>query len=126
MVPLKETEPTAIGRSDSKKRNNDMWGMHWLGPGMGWGWAVFGWAMMVLFWGGVIWLFASLVRGRTPERHCSRIETPGDIAARRFAAGEITEEEYERIVNRLQRSGATHNKWPADSERPSVGFRKVE
>ena len=47
MVPSKETEPTAIGGSDSKKRNNDMWGMHWFGPGMGWGWAVFGWAMMV-------------------------------------------------------------------------------
>ncbi len=103
-----------------------MWGMHWFGPGMGWGWAVFGWAMMVLFWGGVIWLFANLVRGRTPERHYSGIETPGDIAAKRFAAGEIKENEYELIVNRLQRSEAMHHKWSADSERPSMGFRKVE
>lgn len=30
-------------------------------------------------------------------------ESPSDIAARRYAAGEISEEEYDRIVNTLTR-----------------------
>ena len=103
-----------------------MWGMHWLDPGMGWGWTVFGGAMMILFWGAVIWLFASLVRGRSADRGYYHPEAPEDIAARRFATGEISEDDYERITSRLQRTGTIHHKSPADSERPGVGFRKVE
>ncbi|MBM3957925.1 MAG: SHOCT domain-containing protein [Gemmatimonadetes bacterium] len=100
--------------------------MHWFDPGMGWGWTVFGGAMMVLFWGAVIWLIAGLVRGRAPERSYHPAERPDDVAARRFAAGEIDEQQYERILHRLYRSPGEHHGWPSAPDRPDAASRKVE
>ena len=56
--------------------------------------------MMIVFWGGLFWVIATLSRDRNRP-----VEQSGsaaqDIAARRFAAGEIDEAEFGRITQRL-------------------------
>ena len=77
------------------------WGhgdVHW------WGWFV-GALAMVVFWGVVIWLIVGLVRGGSPRRNPGpgrHDETPKAILKRRFAAGEIDEEEYRRRLDLLR------------------------
>ncbi len=70
---------------------------------MGWGWWIIGPIMMIVFWGGLFWLLANAIGRRRPnsvsgDTHISAKE----IAARRFAAGEIDEAEYSRITHRLE------------------------
>ncbi|ARA94989.1 hypothetical protein AWN76_002485 [Rhodothermaceae bacterium RA] len=65
-----------------------MWGMHW-------GWWVF-WIAFILV---VVMLFR---RGRTELTTSSR-DTPLETLQRRYAAGEITTEEYEERRTRLER-----------------------
>lgn len=80
----------------------------WGGGGWwGWGYGGFGWpwpgliwlAVFVLFWAGLIALLVWAVRSSASSRR------PPDAARetlrRRFAAGEISEEEYERIKRLL-------------------------
>ena len=72
-----------------------MWGAH---EGMGW-WMVFGGVVWVLFIGALVYL-ASGASGRdrsAPEKN----DTPLDVAKRRYAAGEISEAEFERIREKL-------------------------
>ncbi len=75
-----------------------MWGAH---EGMGW-WMLFGGLWMVLFWGiilgGVIWAVSRLAGGRDAGR------SPLDIAKERYARGEISAEEFERIRHDLSAS----------------------
>lgn len=68
------------------------------GAGMGW-WMVFGSFLWLIFWGTLIYLFVSFVRAPqpTPEKN----EQPIDLAKRRYANGEITRDEYERIRHDL-------------------------
>jgi putative membrane protein len=56
--------------------------------------------MMLLFWGAIIWLFATLVRGDR-QTESPRRESPVDVARRRFAAGEISREEFEDLKRAL-------------------------
>jgi putative membrane protein len=70
--------------------------MHWMGGGWFWGMHLFWW----LFWFIIIAIFFSLL---TPvPRHKAR-ETPLQILQRRYAAGEISSDEYEERKARLQR-----------------------
>ena len=69
-----------------------MWG--WYPGDVGWWMWIVGPLMMLLFWGAIIWLFATLVRGDR-QTESARRESPVEIARRRFAAGEITREEFE-------------------------------
>ena len=66
----------------------------------GWGWwMLFGWLWFILFWGGLIWLVAWTV-GKLGGRQ----ETSDDaleIARKRFARGEISEEEFLRLKQHL-------------------------
>lgn len=91
-----------------------------MGPGMmgwsggyrtgnfgGWTWGLgmgLGWLAMLAFWaaiiGGAIWLVTTLTAGSRDMR--PREETPLDILKRRFAAGEITAEDYERMRRTLE------------------------
>jgi putative membrane protein len=73
-----------------------MWGYH---DGFGW-WMLFGGISMILFWGVLVWVAIVAVRSLsgTPGR---REEDPEEIARRRFAAGEISEEEFRRIQRAL-------------------------
>lgn len=75
--------------------------MHWYGGWMsGWGWLMM--ILVVVFWllviGGVVWLVVWLA-GRTNLRSTS--ETPLEILKMRYARGEITREEYERMRQEL-------------------------
>lgn len=73
--------------------------MHPIDGGWFWGMHVFWW----LFWFLIISAFFSLL---TPvPRHKAR-ETPLQILQRRYAAGEITTEEYEGRKQRLERDAS--------------------
>lgn len=60
--------------------------------------------MMVGFWILVIWLVSSVVRSQQRSGTTPRHESPHETAARRFAAGEIDESEFDRICLRLQQN----------------------
>jgi putative membrane protein len=70
----------------------------WMHGGWGWGWMSLMMIMMVLFWGAVIFGVVWLIRGatsRTPAREPNvSKETPAEILDRRFAEGELDEEDY--------------------------------
>ncbi|MBI4536398.1 MAG: SHOCT domain-containing protein [candidate division NC10 bacterium] len=74
--------------------------MGWGGYG-GYGMGILGWLFMLLFWGLIIaglvlvvrWLWD---RGRSGTDSASG-EAPLDILKRRYARGEISREEYERM-----------------------------
>ena len=79
------------------------------GPG-GWSGGLtmgLGWLVMLAFWGALIvgvvllvrWLTGTTTAARGPTR-----ESPLDILKRRYAAGEITQEEYARMRQELERS----------------------
>lgn len=73
-----------------------MWGAH---DGMGW-WMLFGSVAWVLFVLIVVYAAAVLPNrdsGRIPDNR----ETPLEIAQRRYAAGEISEEQFQRIKREL-------------------------
>jgi putative membrane protein len=69
--------------------------------GMGW-WMIWGAFMMVVFWGGLIvlgvWLAQSLT-GRSPG---GGTHSALDIAADRYARGEISAEQFQQIKSDLQ------------------------
>jgi putative membrane protein len=80
-----------------------------MGPGMmGWGYGMgwFGWIFMIVFWiaviGGVVllvrWIGLPTDKGRGPQSQESAL----DILKKRYAKGEISKEEYERIKKDIQ------------------------
>jgi putative membrane protein len=75
--------------------------MHW--GNFGWGMG-FGWIYMIIFWALVItaavYLFRSIANKSGSEvRH----DAPLDILKRRYAKGEITREEFERMKDELRK-----------------------
>jgi len=59
-----------------------------------------GWIMMVVFWGLVIAGIVALVRvvgDRSQSTQTSRPENPVEILRRRYAAGELTKEQFEEM-----------------------------
>lgn len=68
-------------------------------------WAVFGMVMMIAFWVGLIALAVWAIESFRPRYGQTRDETPLDIARRRYAAGEISREQFEQIRRDL---GAPH------------------
>ncbi len=70
------------------------------GYGSGWGWMVGGWIMMVVFWGLVIVGIVALVRSlgdRGLSHQTRNPEHPIEILRRRYAAGELTKEQFEEM-----------------------------
>ncbi len=69
----------------------------------GWGMG-FGWVFMVLFWVlvilGIIYLIQLIARGSKKEN----AETALDILKKRYARGEITKEEFEKIKDDLTKT----------------------
>lgn len=78
-----------------------MWEWHMLGIG-GSGWWIVGPIMMIVFWGSLFWLVAKLIGTRAQPAGGDAGISAKQIAARRFAAGEIDEAEYTRIINLLE------------------------
>jgi putative membrane protein len=67
-----------------------MWDMD---DGMGW-WMLLGSFWMIVFWIGVIWAFIALInRSGGP----SSGESALDIAKKRYARGEISKEDFDRL-----------------------------
>ena len=77
-----------------------MWGFH---EGMGW-WMVFGGIWMVVFWAMVVGAVVWAVGRRTAQGKSSsgRGESAIDIAKRRLAIGEISVDEYSRLISVIQ------------------------
>ncbi len=70
-----------------------LWGLF----GHGLGWMLGGGLMMLLFWAGLIALFIVALRSR-PASHARRDNSEAlDILNARYARGEISKEEYDRI-----------------------------
>lgn len=71
------------------------------GGGFGWFGHGFGWLFMVLVWVLVIAGVVALIKwlGSSPTR---RGETPLEIIKARYARGEISKKEYERMRRELQ------------------------
>lgn len=76
-----------------------MWGNMMAHMGSyGWGHMLFGGLMMVLFWGGIIALIVSSMRGRNRnegEAVFQQRPTPLEFLQERYARGEIDKREYE-------------------------------
>ncbi len=76
--------------------------MQWGNYGWGMG---FGWMFMVLFWALVILGIVYLVQAISRKAGQSGAEeTPLDILKKRYAKGEITKEEFERMKDDLLKS----------------------
>ncbi len=75
-----------------------MWAAH---EGMGW-WMLFGSVFWLLFIAIGAYLLTAGFQRDTRTRD-GKSESPLDIAKRRYAAGEISEEEYERLRDNLMR-----------------------
>ena len=77
-----------------------MWEGH---DGMGW-WMLFGSIWFVIFWGLIIWAVVTVVSksaGGQPSQAPGE-ESPLDIAKKRYARGEISKEEFERLREDLR------------------------
>lgn len=77
--------------------------MHWGDYGWSWGWGMgFGWLFMIIFWIlvilGIVYLIKLTARGTKKEE---KEETALDILRKRYAKGEITKEEFDRIKDDL-------------------------
>src|SRR5918912_1048370 len=73
-----------------------------VGPANGWLWGLgmgIGWLVMLAFWAAVIGLVVLAVRRMTSG---SAGESPIDILERRYAAGEITREQYQEMREVLE------------------------
>ncbi len=74
------------------------------GGDYGWGMG-FGWIWMIFFWGLVIAGIVYFVQTVTRKSGTSNVsETPHDILKKRFAKGEISKEEFERMKDDLMKS----------------------
>lgn len=70
----------------------------WMHGGWGWGWMALMMVVMLVFWGavivGIVWLVRGVGGGSWGRGRSVRKETPVEILDRRFAEGEISEEDY--------------------------------
>ncbi len=74
--------------------------MHWGDYGWGMG---FGWIFMIIFWAlvilGIVYVFQAVTRGVGK----SGTEEPLEILRKRYAKGEISREEFERMKEDLKK-----------------------
>ncbi len=75
------------------------------GDGWGW-WMSFGWIWMIVFWGLIIWAVARIVGGDRnrpgqPRGQGGAAPTAREILDRRYAAGELTDEQFAAMRRQL-------------------------
>lgn len=70
----------------------------WMHGDWGWAWMAVMMVMMLLFWGAIIaaivWLLRHASWSPTPREGDASKEAPAEILDRRFAEGEISEDDY--------------------------------
>ncbi|PIY69152.1 hypothetical protein COY90_02150 [Candidatus Roizmanbacteria bacterium CG_4_10_14_0_8_um_filter_39_9] len=62
---------------------------------IGWNFIPFGWIFMMAFWGLIIWVIFSLVRGN--RENGPKEKSPLEILKERYAKGEVDRKEFEEI-----------------------------
>ncbi len=62
----------------------------------------FGWIFMVLFWGAIIWLIFSLIRAAQSGPKGANEEDAQKILKRRYASGEISKKQFEKMRKELR------------------------
>jgi len=68
-----------------------------MGPGMMWGWWGMGWIFIIIFWGLVLLGLIFLIRWLAGTLKASKGEESAlDILKKRYARGEINQEEFEQ------------------------------
>lgn len=74
--------------------------------GVGYGWGMgFGGLFMIVFWVLVAVAIAYLVRAMIRKTDCAEhFSTPGEILNARYAKGEITRADYERMKDDLRKA----------------------
>ena len=97
-VALRDARPKVLRSIHEQGELAMMW--YW-GSGGGWAVWILGILMMLLFWGGIAALVIFLVRALGGSRQ-GHPESAMDTLRRRLAAGEITQEEFERIRKVIQ------------------------
>ncbi len=74
------------------------------GGNFGWGMGL-GWIYMIVFWAAIFTAVIYLVKlVERKSESAIRHETPLDVIKRRFAHGEITREEFERMRDELKKA----------------------
>ena len=77
--------------------------MHWGNYG-GMGYGGFGWIFMVLFWAlvilGIVYLLKQIF---SDKKVTSRTESADEILKKRYAAGEVTKDEFEEKLAAISR-----------------------
>jgi len=76
--------------------------MHMFGSYGTMGYGGFGMIFMVLFWGLIIALIVILVRQVGLKSNSDKDESPVDIVKRRYAKGEISKQEFDRLMSELK------------------------
>ena len=76
--------------------------MHMFGGYGGMGYGGFGMIFMILFWGLVIGLVVTLVSKTMTRPSPEQDDSPVDIAKQRYARGEISKDEFDRLCQELQ------------------------
>lgn len=73
--------------------------------GEGWGWWMsMGWIWMVVFWGLIIYGINALLTRQDPDT--PTVSSAREILARRYASGELTDEQFEAMHSRLVQARA--------------------
>lgn len=76
--------------------------------GIGFGMGFFGWIWMLLFWGALIlvaiWLVALLFPSAKKEGEVDQSLSASEILRLRFARGELSQEQYQEMLQTLQES----------------------
>lgn len=75
-----------------------MWMDH---DGMGW-WMLFGGVFWLLFLLAICWIAVTFARTTNDKPTQPTRESPREVVRRRYAAGEITDEEYDRLMRKLE------------------------
>ncbi|HFB68551.1 MAG TPA: SHOCT domain-containing protein [Calditrichae bacterium] len=73
-----------------------------MGNGWFWGHMGFGWFIWLIILAVFVWLVVQIAsRNRSGGEGSTRTETPLEILKKRYARGEISKEEFERMKNDL-------------------------
>lgn len=76
--------------------------MHMFGGYGGMGYGGLGMIFMFLFWGLIIALIVILIRQASSKSNSDKDQSPVDIVKQRYAKGEISKQEFDRLLSELK------------------------